>query len=214
MIIRRIPNRYSFQDSAFFWQKLISFARCPRQHHNYLIICIHSKEACPFKMSEIVFDINVLVCNIVILTIFKNVYPTSDLRFHTLLFSSNLFGKNLPDTHLCISKVKYVAIDRRKCAIFSYLFRRIVPHRSIWLRQIYSLNTYGVKSPKFIWAPCAQLYSLAKTPQPPPPHISADRRGRYWSAKINDIFFYSLVWIFLYCPFLWVYSKSCQNRPS
>ncbi len=27
---------------------------------------------------------------------------------------------------------------------------------------------YGVRSPKFIWAPCAQLYSLAETPQPPP----------------------------------------------
>ncbi len=27
---------------------------------------------------------------------------------------------------------------------------------------------YGVGSPKFIWAPWAQLYSLAETPQPPP----------------------------------------------
>ncbi len=27
---------------------------------------------------------------------------------------------------------------------------------------------YGVKSPKFIWAPCALLYSLADTPQTPP----------------------------------------------
>ncbi len=26
---------------------------------------------------------------------------------------------------------------------------------------------YGVRSPKFIWAPCAQLYSSAETPQPP-----------------------------------------------
>jgi hypothetical protein len=24
---------------------------------------------------------------------------------------------------------------------------------------------YGVKSPKFIWAPCAQLYSLAANPK-------------------------------------------------
>ena len=80
-----------------------------------------------------------------------------------LFFRLIHFRKNPPDTHLCTSKVKYVAIDRRKCAIFSYLFRRIVPHRSIWLRQIYSLNTYGVKSPKFILAPCAQLYSLANT---------------------------------------------------
>jgi hypothetical protein len=28
---------------------------------------------------------------------------------------------------------------------------------------------YGVRSPKFIWAPCAQLCSLAEAPQPPPP---------------------------------------------
>ena len=28
---------------------------------------------------------------------------------------------------------------------------------------------YGVRSPKTIWAPCAQLYSLAETLQPPPP---------------------------------------------
>ncbi len=28
---------------------------------------------------------------------------------------------------------------------------------------------YRVRSLKFIWAPCAQLYSLAVTPNPPPP---------------------------------------------
>ena len=26
----------------------------------------------------------------------------------------------------------------------------------------------GVRSPKFVWTPCAQLYSLAETPHPPP----------------------------------------------
>jgi hypothetical protein len=26
---------------------------------------------------------------------------------------------------------------------------------------------YGVRSPKFIWAPCVKLHSLAETPQPP-----------------------------------------------
>ncbi len=48
---------------------------------------------------------------------------------------------------------------------------------------------YGVRPPKFIWAPSAQLYSLAETPQPPPPppRIWARIRGRYWSAKIDDI---------------------------
>ncbi len=28
---------------------------------------------------------------------------------------------------------------------------------------------YGVRSPRFSWAACAQLYSLAETPQHPPP---------------------------------------------
>jgi hypothetical protein len=35
---------------------------------------------------------------------------------------------------------------------------------------------------------CAQLYSVADTPQPPiPPHFGSCIRGRYWSAKIDDI---------------------------
>jgi hypothetical protein len=41
---------------------------------------------------------------------------------------------------------------------------------------------------KFIWALCAQLYSLAETPQLLLyPSIGALIRGRYWSAKIDDI---------------------------
>jgi hypothetical protein len=40
---------------------------------------------------------------------------------------------------------------------------------------------YRVRSPKFIWAPCAHLYSLAETPQQPPyPRIWAHIRGHYW----------------------------------
>jgi hypothetical protein len=50
---------------------------------------------------------------------------------------------------------------------------------------------YGVRFPKFIWAPCAELYSLAETPQrshtPPPPPIWAHIPGRYWPAKRDDI---------------------------
>jgi hypothetical protein len=48
---------------------------------------------------------------------------------------------------------------------------------------------YGVRSSKFIWAheySCTR--SLAETPQlPPPPRMWAHIRGRYWSAKIDDI---------------------------
>ncbi len=49
---------------------------------------------------------------------------------------------------------------------------------------------YKVRYPKFIWAPCSQLYSLTETPLPPlrPPASIWTRRGCYWSAKIDDIF--------------------------
>ncbi len=50
-----------------------------------------------------------------------------------------------------------------------------------------SVGIYGVRSPKFIWTPCVQLYSLAETRTPPSPHIWAHIRGRYWSAKIDNI---------------------------
>ncbi len=33
----------------------------------------------------------------------------------------------------------------------------------------------------------AQLFSLADTPQPPPPAFGLIYEGRYWSAKIDDI---------------------------
>ncbi len=55
--------------------------------------------------------------------------------------------------------------------------------------MFFGLVKKGVRFPKFIWAPCAQLYSLAETPQPPPPspRIWAHIRWRYRSAKIDDI---------------------------
>jgi hypothetical protein len=46
------------------------------------------------------------------------------------------------------------------------------------------IGKYGDRSTRFCWAPCAQLYSLAETPQPP---IWAHIRWRYWSAKIDDM---------------------------
>jgi hypothetical protein len=49
-----------------------------------------------------------------------------------------------------------------------------------------SLAKYGVRSPKFIWAPCVKLYSLAETPQLPPP-VWAHIRGRYCTTKTDDI---------------------------
>jgi hypothetical protein len=34
---------------------------------------------------------------------------------------------------------------------------------------------------------CTAVYSFAETPQHPPPRIRAHIRGRYWSAKTDDI---------------------------
>ncbi len=63
-------------------------------------------------------------------------------------------------------------------------------HSSIPSQPILQLPTakYGVRSPKFIWAPCAQLGTQWLRPRnsPPPPRIWAHTR-RYWSVKIHDI---------------------------
>jgi len=47
-------------------------------------------------------------------------------------------------------------------------------------------NHNRVKSPKFIWASCVQLYLFGWDPATPP-RIWAHIRGRYWLAKIDDI---------------------------
>ncbi len=39
---------------------------------------------------------------------------------------------------------------------------------SLDLIRIRNIAKYGVRPPKFIWAPGVQLYSLAETPQLPP----------------------------------------------
>ncbi len=59
-------------------------------------------------------------------------------------------------------------------------------HCSIWTGR--SKVKYGVRSPKFIWASCAQLYSLAETSELlTSPRIWALIRERYWPAKMDDI---------------------------
>jgi hypothetical protein len=64
----------------------------------------------------------------------------------------------------------------------------------IWHPRLGEIE-YVVRSPKFIWAPCSQLFSLAETPQPSPtPRIWAHIRGRYWSAKIDDISYVVTLW--------------------
>ncbi len=56
------------------------------------------------------------------------------------------------------------------------------------IRYVTSYVKYGVRSPKIIWAPCAQLYSLAETLQPSSsPRMWAQIRGRCWSSNIDDI---------------------------
>jgi hypothetical protein len=47
---------------------------------------------------------------------------------------------------------------------------------------------YGVRSPKFIWAHVYSCTHWLRPPKlPPSPRIRAHLRGRYWSAKIDDI---------------------------
>jgi hypothetical protein len=50
-------------------------------------------------------------------------------------------------------------------------------------------SDHGVESPKFIWA---LVYSCTHwlrphNPSPPTPRVWAHLRGRYWSAKIDDV---------------------------
>ena len=52
-----------------------------------------------------------------------------------------------------------------------YLTREALPAESNYRQDLRTLVKYGVRSPKFIWALCEQLYSLAETLQPPPPRI-------------------------------------------
>ncbi len=67
---------------------------------------------------------------------------------------------------------------------------RMTTHSHILIQREYRLNMevdlqslFGLHIP---W--CAQLYSLAETPQlPSSPRIRTRIRGRYWSAKIDDI---------------------------
>jgi hypothetical protein len=42
-----------------------------------------------------------------------------------------------------------------------------VKEKNIEYGRLRSEVKFGVRSPKFVWAPCAQLHSLAKNPQPP-----------------------------------------------
>jgi hypothetical protein len=56
--------------------------------------------------------------------------------------------------------------------------------QAILYTQNFGLMPYS----KVYLGSCVQLYSLAETPQlPPHPRVWAHIRGRYWSAKIDDI---------------------------
>ncbi len=54
-----------------------------------------------------------------------------------------------------------------------------------WVWAIATKVIYRVRSPKLILTPCAQLYSWLRQLSPPPPGVHI--RGRFWSAKIDDI---------------------------
>ncbi len=64
-------------------------------------------------------------------------------------------------------------------------FTEVAHFPEFWTYLAKKSVKYGVRSPKFNWASFAQLYSLAKAPQPPP-RIWAHIRWRYWSVKNQD----------------------------
>ncbi len=49
-----------------------------------------------------------------------------------------------------------------------YLTREALPAESNYRQDLRALVNYGVRSAKFIWDSCVQLYSLAETSQLPP----------------------------------------------
>ncbi len=53
--------------------------------------------------------------------------------------------------------------------------RKLLASANFWSGRYANqlLIKYEVRSPKFIGAPCAQLYSLAEAPQPPPPQLGS-----------------------------------------
>jgi hypothetical protein len=97
-------------------------------------------------------------------------------------------------TGLCASPKKWKNVKKTKnknacvlCVIVTILIDWL-PHRlnmELDLQSLFGLHV--------TW--CAQLYSLAETPQlPPPPAFGLALRGRYWSAKIDDISFTVTPW--------------------
>ncbi len=96
------------------------------------------------------------------------VRSNSKLVLHSLKnFISIFHRKILAFYALWRLTLYYVAAQMSRCHIFCKIF---------YLHQLPKVK-YGVRSPKFIWAPCAQLYSLAETPHPPlPPHLGSYTR--------------------------------------
>jgi hypothetical protein len=91
------------------------------------------------------------------------------------------------------SKVKYGFSTAQKCKPCTKYTCKVREHLH-FNRILTEVNTCqhrlnGVRSPKFIWAPCPQLshWLRSRNQTRPTPRIWALIRGRYWSAKIADI---------------------------
>jgi hypothetical protein len=65
-------------------------------------------------------------------------------------------------------------------------------------------DKYGVRSSKFIWAPCVQLYSLAETPvtSPLPPHLGSYTRALLVSQDRRHLFVTPYITIKFHVPVL------------
>jgi hypothetical protein len=70
--------------------------------------------------------------------------------------------------------------------------RRVLPLvSSVHFRTVPSLGKYGVRFPKFIWAPCAQLYThwlRPRNPPPSPPHLGSYTRALLVSQGRRNLF--------------------------
>jgi hypothetical protein len=69
--------------------------------------------------------------------------------------------------------------------IFLLYFIKVTRPKGLYGFFIIRKAKYGGASPKFIWAPCEQLYLLAKSPLLPPPRIWAHIRAKIRGVLLN-----------------------------
>jgi hypothetical protein len=121
----------------------------------------------------------------------------SALWCHFKFYKSALPSKNWVISLLIFFSKTLWLIHREACLELSNVifFSFILPHHTTTDIYLFIPHLgYLDRSLKFIWAPCAQLYSLADwDPATSPPRIWAHIRGPYWSDNIDDISLWPLI---------------------